>query len=69
METPNLRCCVCEKPLDSVNTFHPIGGTAFHTEGHYGSSVTDHMDGTVTTVCVCDNCMIALLEQGYAHET
>lgn len=68
MDTTKLRCIVCNKPMDDIDVNQPSGGTAFHTEGHYGSSVTDHMDGTITTLFVCDFCMMDAINRGVARE-
>jgi len=64
-----LRCIVCKSTLTDMYKYQPDGGTAFHSQGHFGSSVTDHMDGTVTSVCVCDECMKIALKSGVAIET
>jgi len=36
---------------------HPSGGLSFHTQGHYGSSVFDPMDGSTLVVAICDPCV------------
>lgn len=64
----NLKCICCGYTLVDLNKHQPSGGTAFHTYGHYGSAVTDHMDGTITTVFVCDRCLKEALESGEAIE-
>jgi hypothetical protein len=58
-------CIVCGKKLVSEYTTvtrvyqQPSGGTAFKTNGHYGSGVFDPMTGAVQlTIIVCDECMI-----------
>lgn len=53
-------CFVCAKELDDFANDggnQPIRGTEFHTSGHYGSAVTDFMDGTYTIVNICDDCL------------
>jgi hypothetical protein len=35
----------------------PDNGSAFRTYGHFGSTVTDFMDETITEVCICDDCL------------
>ena len=63
-----LKCICCEVSLEDLHRYQPNGGTAFHTTGHYGSAITDHMDGTVTTVFICDDCMAKALKAGIAKE-
>ena len=63
-----LNCICCGRSLEDICEYQPDGGTAFHTYGHYGSAVTDHMDGTVTTVFVCDLCMKRALTSRVARE-
>lgn len=52
-------CVVCRASLPNLEEdgFHPNGGTAFHTSGHYGSGVFDPMDGTYLEIAICDNCL------------
>jgi len=55
-------CIVCDETLvnimgDYEDGVQPDAGTSFSTYGHYGSTITDFMDGTVTTICVCDVCL------------
>ena len=64
-----INCIVCSKGLEDYGDYQPSGGTAFHSYGHYGSTVTDHMDGTVTSLAVCDSCMIIALQTGRALQT
>lgn len=64
-----LNCIVCEKELKSAlpdnerykETNQPADGTAFHSRGHYGSTVFDPMDGTLAELNVCDECWAAKL--------
>jgi len=44
---------------------HPLGGTAFRTYGHYGSSVFDPMDASYLEVVFCDDCLKERLECTY----
>lgn len=53
-----MRCCICGRTLDEIGPYQPKDGTAFETQGHYGSAVTDHMDGTTYFAFVCDPCVI-----------
>ena len=58
-------CIKCDVEMYnySSNGLQPDGGTHFYTTGHYGSAITDHMDGTVTSLCVCDPCLQIALDQ------
>jgi hypothetical protein len=67
----NCIICKCEVenwdiayPEDKPQV-HPIGGTAFRTYGHYGSSVFDPMDATYMEVVFCDPCLKERLEYTY----
>jgi hypothetical protein len=42
----------------------PSGGTGFDTEGHYGSTVFDPMNGNTLSISVCDDCLVTASEQG-----
>lgn len=58
--TDILPCIRCRKPLasadpDGIN--HPVDGTAFSSEGHYGS-MFDPMDGSRIVINVCDACLM-----------
>lgn len=54
-----IGCVLCKKPLENCDPEgnQPMGGTEFATFGHYGSAVTDHMDGTGYAINVCDPCL------------
>ena len=55
-----MPCFCCGKSLDNFDWpegNQPLGGTEFTTRGHYGSAVTDHMDGTGYAINVCDPCL------------
>jgi hypothetical protein len=65
-----MDCLVCGCVLPDVETDgvnQPSGGTEFSTRGHYGSAVTDHMDGTRYIVNVCDDCLLRSLESQRAR--
>lgn len=58
-------CVRCNKKLnnydgDSNNHIQPVGGVAFITYGHYGSTVFDPMNGDTMQIAVCDECLKAL---------
>jgi hypothetical protein len=69
-----LPCLVCgavlRNVLDEVDN-QPDGGTACTTEGHYGSTVWDPMNGEFLEFNVCDECLTRAGEQGrvYAART
>jgi len=50
---------------ENESQVHPIGGTAFRTYGHYGSTVFDPMDATYLEVVFCDDCLKERLEYTY----
>ena len=59
-----LPCIVCKKQLDSAANdpsfdHVPYAGTMFVTNGHYGSTVFDNMDGQALQIVVCDTCLTA----------
>ena len=45
----------------------PYGGLAFQSEGHYGSTVFDPMDGTYLEVNICDECLLRASELCVSH--
>ena len=60
----DCECIKCGAKMDNIaeRGFQPMGGTAFSTRGHYGSTVFDPMDGTALEIAVCDKCLAAALE-------
>jgi hypothetical protein len=60
-ESEPLKCIVCDKQLEPVGggaVNQPYGGTVFTSNGHYGSTVFDPMDGvTFLEITVCDDCL------------
>src|SRR5688500_10712974 len=56
-----LECIACGHRLgDSCPGFvgnQPLGGTAFFSYGHYGSTAFDPMDGQFLELNVCDPCL------------
>lgn len=56
-----MKCIVCKKPLEDVlareGENQPNNGLAFHSYGHYGTTVFDPMDGTYLEINVCDPCI------------
>lgn len=59
-------CVRCGKRLDNIDPAgnQPNGGTEFVTHGHYGSAVSDFMDGTGLAVNVCDPCLREAMAAG-----
>ena len=58
---PALPCIVCGAALDNViddSENQPYGATAFMSDGHYGSTAFDPLDGTFLEVNICDPCLI-----------
>lgn len=55
----DIPCICCGKALTNLDPSgnQPTGGTEFTTVGHYGSAVSDFMDGTGLAVNVCDTCL------------
>jgi hypothetical protein len=56
-----IPCFVCGKPLYEVGTQEemnqPHEGTVFITNGHYGSTAFDPMDGSWLELNICDPCL------------
>ena len=58
-------CIICESEdenwdiayPENSKAVHPIGGTAFRTYGHYGSTVFDPMDASYLEIVLCDPCL------------
>jgi len=65
---PALPCIVCGKQLrDAMHSEDALGppernqpyaGTAFTTNGHYGSTVFDEVFGQTIEINVCDICLL-----------
>ncbi len=57
-----LPCIVCDKPLEDAMSEtegnQPYAGTAFTSQGHYGSTVFDS-DGGYLELNICAECSIA----------
>lgn len=68
-----LSCIICDVSLRNWDEayephnvqVHPIGGTAFRTYGHYGSSVFDPMDATFLEIAICDDCLTQRMHHTY----
>ena len=62
-----MHCIVCDKSLEMFDTLQPLDGLQFLTEGHYGSTFFDPMDGTRLIIAVCDSCLIEKKEYGHVQ--
>lgn len=55
-----VSCIVCHKRLEEAipdSTNQPYKATTFMTQGHYGSTFFDPMDGSYLEINVCDECL------------
>lgn len=55
-----LSCICCGAPLPNImigRGIQPMGGLAFLSQGHFGSSVFDPMDGSSIQIVLCDPCL------------
>lgn len=60
MTTDRLYCICCDRPMENImrKTGHqPMDGVSFYSEGHYGTSFFDPMDGSSIQIAVCDPCI------------
>lgn len=67
MSEDALRCIVCGSRLRNVfddAENQPSSGTAFESEGHYGSTQFDPMDGSYIEINVCDVCLVQARKDG-----
>lgn len=58
--TPALPCFKCDKVLENVwddAPNQPHDATTFQTQGHYGSTVWDPMNGSALEINLCDECL------------
>jgi hypothetical protein len=61
-----LPCIVCDRQIESMDDSYinsPYGATAFETQGHYGSTIFDPMNGTYLELNVCDSCLRRLASE------
>lgn len=59
-------CIVCETQLDTAfdpSQNQPYKGTVFMTQGHYGSTFFDPMNGSCLEIVVCDECCKKAMEK------
>lgn len=62
-----LPCIACNAAVESIDDSYinsPYKATAFQTEGHYGSTIFDPMNGTYLELNVCDECLRRLAAEG-----
>ena len=67
LRTHPCRCIKCDKEMDNylgARGYQPGDGLAFYTQGHYGSTHFDPMDGTSLHIAVCDDCIAAAEARG-----
>jgi hypothetical protein len=72
-EIMETNCIICETDVENwdiaypenTKTVHPIGGTAFRTYGHYGSTVFDPMDASFLEIVICCSCLKDRLHYTY----
>ena len=61
MDEVTLPCIVCgyqpESAFNGCTVNQPYKATAFNTQGHYGSTFFDPMDGSYLEINVCDECL------------
>lgn len=66
-------CIVCGGELDGLGGYvegsppyfnQPEGGTGFTTQGNYGSTVFDPMNGNTLSISVCDDCLTTAGKNG-----
>lgn len=70
MSKDALPCIACGVFLRNVYdnaANQPSGGTAFTTEGHYGSTVFDPMNGEHIEINVCDDCLVQAGQRGAVY--
>jgi hypothetical protein len=56
-----VRCIKCDKAMANIlgpgKGHQPSEGLAFYSQGHYGSTFFDPMDGSYIEISVCDRCI------------
>jgi hypothetical protein len=67
-EIEQVGCIKCGKRLDNIGLttkgYQPNDGLAFNTQGHYGTTYFDPMDGSYLEIVVCDECIEKAEEDG-----
>lgn len=57
-------CVICGKEFESAGDSMPYKGTMFYSDGNYGSTVYDPMDGSYIRINLCDPCLIEAGSKG-----
>lgn len=61
ISNPVVTCIVCDYQPDTAyngcDINQPYKATAFSTQGHYGSTFFDPMDGSHLEINICDECL------------
>lgn len=60
MSVNAVKCFRCDAELENVmsrESIQPMGGLAFRSYGHYGTSVFDPMNDTYVEIAICDVCL------------
>lgn len=64
-------CICCKKQMANFEHAQrgqqPMGGLAFNTRGHYGSTYFDPMNGEYLEISICDPCVIAAVSEGIVY--
>lgn len=64
----SINCLCCQKKMSNMqelrNGVQPSGGLAFHTSGHFGSTLFDPMDGSSIHIAICDPCVEKAIGRG-----
>jgi hypothetical protein len=53
--------------MEDEDISQPYDGLAFQSQGHYGSTVFDPMDGTYLEINICDECLLRASELRVRH--
>lgn len=67
-----VTCIRCEKQMRNFlddGRHQPDDGLAFFTQGHYGSTFFDPMDGGYLELSICDECVAWADEHGYVYRS
>jgi hypothetical protein len=57
-------CCGLEF-ADAYGPNQPADGLGFHSQGAYGTTLFDPMDGSSIAINVCDGCLAAARDKGW----
>lgn len=64
-EKTKIPCALCGSELENVQSpvNQPYGALALRSEGHYGTTSFDPMDGSYLELNVCDECVKRLRDE------